>query len=78
VRDARAAREREANRAVSEQVGEEQLAKLKETAEEKLADLREQVAELEAAIAFDEIEGVGLPELPEPLVGEADGLNGCR
>jgi hypothetical protein len=76
VREARQQWETEAQQVLTEQVGEEQIEQIRTEAEEALEEVRDQVANLEAALAVDEIDGVELPEPPEIIYGDVPADNG--
>lgn len=62
-----------AEAALTEQLGEEELERIREQAEAKLEQAQEQIEELEEALRVEaEVEGIELPEIPKIPEGEAD------
>jgi hypothetical protein len=76
VRVARRDWEERVNALLVEQIGEEDLARIRTEAEEQLVEIREKATALDRALRVEEIEGIELPEppeIPKAETGEVDG-----
>ena len=76
VREARQEWEVTALEVLTDEIGEEQLAKLRADAEDKLGELEVKVKALDDALRVEEVEGIELPEIPELPEGEVTGADG--